>query len=44
MSDPDALGRLLPAVVEQARGFISDERNRFEDEINPKLRAYLDIS
>ena len=40
--DIDSLTSLLPAAVEHARNFMSEKRNAFEDEINPKLQAHLD--
>lgn len=40
--DLDLLNSLLPAAVKQARNFMSEKRNAFEDEINPTLQAHLD--
>ena len=39
--DVDALARLLPAAVEEARRHIVDRRNEFEDDINAKLDEEL---
>ncbi len=40
--DLDSITTLLPEAVEQASHFMSEKRNAFEDEINPKLQKHLD--
>jgi len=40
--DFDTITSLLPEAVEQAIHFMSEKRNTFEDEINPKLQEHLD--
>ena len=39
--DVEALARLLPAAVEEARRHIVERRNEFEDDINAKLDEEL---
>lgn len=39
--DLESLRSLLPEAVLQAKEYMSRERNRFEDNINPKLQAHL---
>ncbi|HBH07202.1 MAG TPA: helicase [Flavobacteriales bacterium] len=41
-TDYDDLKKLLPEAVNRARGFMSEKRGEFEDEINPKLQEHLD--
>ena len=40
--DVENLVRLLPAAVEEARGYIVERRNQFEDVLNAKLDEELD--